>query len=81
MPSALFNNALSTSAILQDKPREMEDGRRKEVAVCPTDDDAVAPKVRKPNKQSWDYVWRTGAAGGMAGCAVCLINLNVATTY
>ncbi|CAG8979464.1 hypothetical protein HYALB_00010657 [Hymenoscyphus albidus] len=24
---------------------------------------------RKPHKQSWDYVWRTGVAGGMAGCA------------
>jgi solute carrier family 25 protein 16 len=72
MPSALFNNALPTSAILKDKPREMEKASKKEIAVCPTDHNAVAPpKVRKPNKQSWDYVWRTGVAGGMAGCAVC----------
>jgi solute carrier family 25 protein 16 len=72
MPSALFNNALPTSAILKDKPREMEDARKKEITVRSTDHDAVAlPKARKPNKQSWDYVWRTGVAGGMAGCAVC----------
>lgn len=27
--------------------------------------------MRKPDKQSFDYIWRTGVAGGMAGCAVC----------
>jgi solute carrier family 25 protein 16 len=79
MPSALFNNALPTSAILKDKPREMEDVRKKEFAVRPTDDNGVVPKARKPNKQSLDYVWRTGVAGGMAGCAVCFDRLDVAT--
>ncbi|KAG9230137.1 mitochondrial carrier protein LEU5 [Amylocarpus encephaloides] len=68
MPSALLNHALPTPAILKDKPREM-DGRRKEVTVCPTDQEAVAPKRQKPHKQSFDYIWRTGMAGGMAGCA------------
>lgn len=24
------------------------------------------------NKQSWDYIWRTGLAGGLAGSAVCI---------
>ncbi|KAH8651584.1 mitochondrial carrier domain-containing protein [Tricladium varicosporioides] len=52
-----------------DKPREMEGLRRKEVAVCPTDDDTIAPRVKKPHKQSLDYIWRTGVAGGLAGCA------------
>ncbi|KAF4634512.1 hypothetical protein G7Y89_g3593 [Cudoniella acicularis] len=55
--------------MLQDKPREMGDARRKELAVCPTDDDSIAPKTRKPHKQSFDYIWRTGIAGGLAGCA------------
>lgn len=25
------------------------------------------------NKQSWDYIWRTGLAGGLAGSAVCIL--------
>jgi solute carrier family 25 protein 16 len=69
MPSALFSNA-SPPAMLQDKSREMDDARRKELAVCPTDDDTIAPKA-KPHKQSFDYIWRTGVAGGLAGSAVC----------
>jgi solute carrier family 25 (mitochondrial carrier protein), member 16 len=70
MPSALFNN-VSPPTMLQDKSREMDDARKKEPAICPTDDDTIAPKARKPHKQSFDYVWRTGVAGGLAGCAVC----------
>ncbi|QSZ34579.1 hypothetical protein DSL72_006173 [Monilinia vaccinii-corymbosi] len=54
-------------------------------AVCPTDDDTVVlampEKVQGEgknlrtsgreirNKQSWDYIWRTGLAGGLAGSA------------
>lgn len=70
MPSALLNN-VSPPIMLTDKPRVMEGVRRKEVAVCPTDDDAIAPRTKKPHKQSLDYIWRTGVAGGLAGCAVC----------
>jgi len=69
MPSALLNNA-SPPAMLQDESREMDDARRKQLAVCPTDDDTIAPKA-KPHKQSFDYIWRTGVAGGLAGSAVC----------
>lgn len=36
--------------------------------MCPTDDEAVVP--RKVDKQSLDYLWRSGTAGGVAGCAV-----------
>ena len=67
MPSALFNNA-SPPAMLKDKSREMDavvEARRKDLAVCPTDDDAIAPR-KKPHKQSFDYIWRTGVAGGVA---------------
>lgn len=55
-----------------DRPREMEargERRNKDAAVCPTDDEAVTPAAH-PNKQSVDYLWRSGLAGGLAGCAV-----------
>ena len=49
-----------------DRPgRRLREGN---VAVCPTDDEAVVP--RKVDKQSLDYLWRSGTAGGVAGCAV-----------
>lgn len=53
-----------------DRPgRRLREGN---VAVCPTDDEAVVP--RKVDKQSLDYLWRTGTAGGVAGCAVSTNN-------
>jgi solute carrier family 25 protein 16 len=72
MPSALLDNALHTPAITKDKPREMEGIRKKSPPGFSTSDDAVAPKIQKPHKQSIDYIWRTGVAGGLAGCAVFL---------
>lgn len=72
MPSALVDNVHPSGNILQDKPREMDaDVRksRKEPALCPTDHENISPK--KYHKQSLEYVWRSGVAGGMAGCAVC----------
>ncbi|KAL2267653.1 hypothetical protein VTJ83DRAFT_4930 [Remersonia thermophila] len=43
---------------------------RREPAVCPTDDEARVPrKTAAKDKRSFDYVWRSGVAGGMAGCA------------
>lgn len=53
-----------------DRPgRRLREGN---VAVCPTDDEAVVP--RKVDKQSLDYLWRSGTAGGVAGCAVSANN-------
>ena len=78
MPSALFSNA-SPPAMLKDKSREMDvsKSQKQELAICPTDDDTIAPKAKKPHKQSLDYIWRTGLAGGLAGSAVCSrINLS-----
>lgn len=66
MPSALYNNAI----MLKNEPRQMDQARRKEAAICPTDDETIAPKGKKPHKQSFDYIWRTGLAGGLAGSAV-----------
>ncbi|KFY33779.1 hypothetical protein V494_07325 [Pseudogymnoascus sp. VKM F-4513 (FW-928)] len=77
MPPALLSHApisapttLTTTTPL-NKPQEMgargERGTR-DAAVCPTDDEAVTPR-KQTNKQSLDYLWRSGLAGGMAGCA------------
>lgn len=60
-------------ALPHHEPRKDSDRQRRRlregnVAVCPTDDEAVVP--RKVDKQSLDYLWRSGTAGGVAGCAV-----------
>lgn len=76
MPAALFNNAISTSAVRQDKSPEMsQDGRMKEAVMKDMADTDTAN--RKPQKQSFDYIWRTGVAGGMAGCVVCSPMLGI----
>jgi solute carrier family 25 protein 16 len=82
MPAALLSNA-SPPAMLMDKSREMDAvaAERKKLAICPTDDDTIAPKGKKPHKQSLDYVWRTGLAGGLAGSAVCLVLHSYASKY
>lgn len=72
MSSALFGHASASAT--KDKPRQMEDvakKRRSDPILCPTDGDAIALKRMAPKKQSLDYVWRSGLAGGLAGCAVC----------
>jgi len=51
----------------------MDTAQRRETAVCPTDDEAVALEKKKPHKQSFEYIWRTGVAGGLAGSAVCIV--------
>lgn len=68
------------SALSHHQPRKDTDasaGRlsKDNFAVCPTDDEAVVPR-KKVDKQSFDYLWRTGTAGGVAGCAVswCLLS-------
>ncbi|KAI9848041.1 MAG: hypothetical protein M1837_001143 [Sclerophora amabilis] len=51
-------------------------GKKDQPAVCPTDQDSITPSVKQStaryHKQSLDYVLRSGLAGGLAGCAVCL---------
>ena len=64
----------ASESATKDKPRQMDDvakKRRSDPALYPTDGDAIAPKKRAPEKRSLEYVWRSGLAGGMAGCAVC----------
>jgi solute carrier family 25 protein 16 len=53
-----------------DGPRSKRDP-----AICPTDDEhrsitAVKDEQKKLDKRSFDYLWRSGVAGGFAGCAV-----------
>ncbi|KAI9679316.1 MAG: hypothetical protein M1817_005336 [Caeruleum heppii] len=46
--------------------------QRPDPALCPTDQDTIPPRrqqKKKIDKQSLDYVLRTGLAGGLAGCA------------
>jgi solute carrier family 25 (mitochondrial carrier protein), member 16 len=56
----------------------------KETSICPTDQEAMVPirsndrdglastpAQKKLDKKSWDYIIRSGIAGGVAGCAVC----------
>jgi solute carrier family 25 protein 16 len=74
MPLALGNNGPQT--MLDNRPRQIsldEAKRRREVAICPTDDDTITPQRKKRDKQSFDYVWRSGLAGGLAGSAVCFL--------
>lgn len=40
--------------------------RRKE-AASPKGDEMAAHRAKT---RSWDYIWRSGVAGGLAGCAV-----------
>lgn len=42
--------------------------------ICPTDSDALVPRkeTHKVDKQSTEYIIKTGIAGGLAGCAVRL---------
>lgn len=75
MPSALADDA-SMSALSHHQPRKDSDtpaGRfsKGTISVCPTDAEAVVPR-KKVDKQSFDYLWRSGTAGGVAGCAVSL---------
>ncbi|KIW06900.1 uncharacterized protein PV09_02570 [Verruconis gallopava] len=51
---------------------------RRDPAICPTDDDTIVPRKRTgthmssqktSNKKSWEYIIKSGVAGGLAGCA------------
>lgn len=73
MPSALMSHAseMPEQTIQRSVAAQhvMKSKKNKPPALCPTDDDAVVPKRKVKHKQSWDYVWRSGVAGGLAGCA------------
>jgi solute carrier family 25 protein 16 len=76
MPPALMSHASMPGVSPSQQLREATDVRRaavastKEPGVCPTDDEAQVPRKVSQNKRNLDYVWRSGVAGGFAGCAV-----------
>lgn len=47
----------------------------REPRLCATDDEVIVPKQKgaRPatDKKSWEYITKSGIAGGLAGCAVC----------
>lgn len=80
MPSA-YADAGSMADIARDKARQhgatvvgtaasAPAPRRKEAAISTANDDAAA--AARAKTRSWDYIWRSGVAGGIAGCAVSL---------
>ncbi|KAH6610566.1 mitochondrial carrier leu5 [Trichoderma cornu-damae] len=75
MPSAYADHG-SMADIARDKARQhgvavvggtaaASAPRRKEATISTADDEALTPRART---RSWDYVWRSGVAGGVAGC-------------
>lgn len=87
MPPALISHA-SMPGSASNEPREVAadafrlgtriQKEKGEAAVCPTDDEVSVPRSKRDSdnqkKRSLDYVWRSGVAGGLAGCAVCIFN-------
>jgi solute carrier family 25 (mitochondrial carrier protein), member 16 len=72
MSATLMEHASSMSDIARENSRQhvgltAAPRIKEEPPVCPTDDEAVTPKRKA---QSLDYIWRSGVAGGIAGCAV-----------
>ncbi|PHH59269.1 hypothetical protein CDD81_3505 [Ophiocordyceps australis] len=72
-PPALLSHASpSVPEIARDEVQQMRQQMRQrqlddnKAAVCPTDDEALTPRKQT---RSWDYVWKSGVAGGLAGCA------------
>ncbi len=53
----------------------------KDSNIRSTDEGSIASKgsgsQRHRNKQNLDYLWRSGLAGGLAGCAVCTTTLTL----
>ena len=77
MPSALLQNAPAASpTMLKDKPRETREMggipnyETKKPTLGHSDNEMAVTAGKKPHKQSLDYIWRTGLAGGLAGSAV-----------
>ncbi|KAK2731233.1 mitochondrial carrier protein leu5 [Colletotrichum kahawae] len=64
MPSALMEHA-SMSEVAPKTQRSKAETRSP--PVCPTDKDDTV-ELRKQTR-TFDYVWRSGVAGGLAGCA------------
>ena len=77
MPVALLSHASMPSVSPHESRQAAHDalpshGGQRAAPVCPTDDEAAVPsrEVKKArDKNSVEYLWRSGVAGGVAGCA------------
>lgn len=81
MPTTFTGHAASPTPAPQSSDMEVPprtkrppDNANTQASICPTDDEAVTMKganiPQMVNKQSLDYILRSGLAGGLAGCAV-----------
>ncbi|QDS74561.1 hypothetical protein FKW77_007985 [Venturia effusa] len=68
-PTGSANKQVMTTAIYAE-PSALARRAKPQPPLCPTDADAIVP-VTKPilDKQSVEYVLKSGLAGGLAGCA------------
>lgn len=58
-----------------DNPLRL-DPHTKSATLFPAHDEPIAPTPRRiVDKQSTEYMIKSGIAGGLAGCAVCLENI------
>ncbi|CRK17742.1 hypothetical protein BN1723_003317 [Verticillium longisporum] len=64
MPSALLGHAPPMASA---KDVVLARADKKNPPLCPTDDDDTVALRKKT--RSFDYLWRSGVAGGLAGCA------------
>lgn len=72
-PKADNSGSMATQMTTDYAPPLATVGRMKKTpAICPTDDDAIVPSRPKTqlDKKSWEYLIKSGVAGGLAGCAV-----------
>jgi len=79
MPTSIAGRHASETTQKENRPREMmtvneEDLAHKKPAICPADDASIVPLdarngKRHVDKQSWEYIFKSGLAGGLAGCA------------
>jgi solute carrier family 25 protein 16 len=64
-------NIQDMTAAVHAEPSALARTRQRQPVLCPTDDDAIVPDTKpKLDKQSVEYVVKSGIAGGLAGCAV-----------
>lgn len=68
MSSTLMNHASSSSDVTRDNsPPQLA-----AVATKQPDPTIAQDAVARKTTRSFDYIWRSGVAGGFAGCAVRL---------
>ena len=67
MPDALMSHASmsETAAAQSADARQHGAGKPKQTSI----EEAL---TRKRSKRSYDYLWKSGVAGGFAGCAVSM---------